>query len=90
MKIALYLGAAIALPCFFAACAATPGTGPGQRVPNRDEVAQHNATAPEQMQIVCQSIAGTGSLVKRRTCWLRQDMDMLVSQRKTVLVPVTP
>ena len=100
MNIAIRLGAAIALPILFAACAATPQTGPGtgpgagdgigQRAPNRIEVARHNATAPEQMQIVCENVADTGSLIKRRTCWLRQDMDERVSRRNTVLVPLTP
>ena len=104
MNIAIRLGAAIALPILFAACAATPHTGPGagpstgpgtgdgtgQRAPNRAEVARHNATAPEQMQIVCENVADTGSLIKRRTCWLRQDMDERLSRRNTVLVPLTP
>ena len=100
MNIAIRFGAAIALPILFAACAATPHTGPstgpgtgdgtGQRAPNRAEVARHNATAPEQMQIVCENVADTGSLIKRRTCWLRQDMDERVFRRNTVLVPLTP
>ena len=90
MKHAIRLGAAIALPCLFAACAANPEHGPGQRAPNRAEVAQHNATAPEQMQIVCRDFADSSSLIKRRTCWLRQDMDLQVAQRKTVLAPARP
>lgn len=88
MNSAIRAGAAFALLCLFAACAATPESGPGQRAPNREEVAHHNAQAPEMMQIVCENIADAGWLVKRRACWLRQDMDLLVPQRKTVLVPV--
>ena len=88
MNNAIRAGATFALLCFFAACAATPGASPGQRAPNREEVAHHNAQAPEMMQIVCENIADAGWLVKRRACWLRQDMDLLVPQRKTVLVPV--
>jgi len=90
VNIAIRAGAALALLCFFAACAATPEAGPGPRAPNREEVAHHNAQAPEMMRIVCENIAAAGWLVKRRACWLRQDMDLLVPQRKTVLVPVTP
>lgn len=90
MNIATRLGTAIALPILFAACAAIPENGTGQRAPNHAEVAQHNATAPEQMQIVCQDFADSSSLIKRRTCWLRQDMDLQIAQRKTVRVPVRP
>ena len=90
MNHAIRLGAAIALPCLFAACAANPENGSGQRAPNHAEVARHNATAPEQMQLVCRDFADSSSLIKRRTCWLRQDMDLQVAQRKTVLVSARP
>ena len=79
-----------ALLALFAACAANPQYTPERRAPNREEVARHNAAAPQSMQLVCRSLYNTGSYIKRRVCWLRQDMYLRQNQRNSVWVANSP
>ena len=90
MKFPVRTWAVFALFPLLAACASAPEVTPAPRAPTREVVAEHNATAPPQMQIVCDTVGQRGTHIKRRTCWLRQDMDLRVNQRNTVLAPVTP
>ena len=82
--------AACALLALFTACAANPQYTPDRRAPTRDEVAQHNAVVPENLQLVCGRLSATGSYIKRRVCWLRQDMHLRQSQRDRVWVANSP
>ncbi len=82
--------AGCALLALFSACAANPQYIPDRRAPTRDEVARHNAVVPENLQLVCGSLSATGSYIKRRVCWLRQDMHLRQNQRDRIWVANLP
>ena len=91
MKFPARTWAVFALFPLLAACASAPSeVTPEARAPTSEEAAEHNATAPQAMQIVCEMVSRRGTNLRQRTCWLRQDMGLRVNQRNTVLVPVTP
>ena len=82
--------AACALIALFTACAANPQYTAATRAPTNEEVARHNAIAPLNLQLVCDNFYNTGSHIKRRACWLRQDMHLRRNQRDRIWVPNEP
>ena len=79
-----------ALLALFTACAANPRYAPERRAPTHEEVARHNAAAPRNLQLVCGNLHNTGSHIKRRVCWLRQDMYLRQNHRRAVWTANAP
>ncbi len=82
--------ASCALLAVFAACAANPRYAPADRAPTREEVARHNAVSPRNLQIVCDNLYDTGSHIRRRACWLRQDLHLPRNQRDRIFAAGAP
>ena len=90
MNRSLRFCASCALLALLAACAANPQYAPERRAPTPEEVARHNAAAPQNLQLVCRSLNKTGSYIKRRVCWLRQDMHLLQNHRDRIWIANNP
>ena len=90
MNRSLRFGAGCALLALFAACAANPQYVPERRAPTPEEVARHNAIVPQNLQLVCRNLNNIGSHIKRRVCWLRQDMHLLQNYRDRIWIANTP
>ena len=86
----LRIWASCALLSLFTACAANPEYIPTSRTPTYAEVAQHNAVAPRNLQLVCGNLYNTGSYIKRRVCWLRQDMYLRQNHRDRIWMSNLP
>ncbi len=79
-----------ALLALFTACAANPKYAPDRRAPTYAEVAAHNAVMPRNLQLRCGRLYNTGTYVKRRVCWLQQDMHLRQYQRQPIWLPNSP
>lgn len=90
MNRSLRFCASCALLALFTACAANPQYVPERRAPTHEEVARHNAVVPQNLQLVCRSLNNIGSHIKRRVCWLRQDMHLLQNYRDRIWIANTP
>ena len=90
MNRSLRFCAICALLALFTACAANPKYAPDRRAPTHEEVARHNEVVPQNLQLVCGSLYNTGSYIKRRVCWLRQDMYLRQSHRDRIWVSNLP
>ena len=90
MDRSLRLLAVCAMLALFTACAANPQYTPTRRAPTYEEVARHNAVVPLNLQLVCDSVPRTGSYIKRRICWLRQDMHLLQNFRDRIWISNLP
>lgn len=90
MNRSLRFCASCALLALVAACAANPQYVPERRAPTPEEVARHNAAVPQNLQLVCRSLYNTGSYIKRRVCWLRQDMHLRQNERDRIWVANAP
>ena len=82
--------AGCALLALFAACAANPQYVPERRAPTPEEVARHNAVVPQNLQLVCRRLSKTGSYIKQRVCWLRQDMYLRQNHRDRIWIANSP
>lgn len=90
MNRSLRFCASCALLALLAACAANPQLAPERRAPTPEEVARHNAVVPLNLQLVCRNLNNTGSHIKRRVCWLRQDMNLRQNHRDRIWIANTP